>query len=374
MPEQARVTIVASRFRDGGVERLMNRLAAGFLEQGVACHFVLGEDGAGAAAATIPNGVDVRVADTSGILDKLSDLVAELGWRRHAVLIVRTTDCSPVLRHLRMMGRRRPAAFILAGDYLTPRLQRSGFGRLKAWKYRHRLRRHWRLADGIISTDPNITADWASTGMFAAANIHTVAPPVVGPDLDRDSHDTVPHSWFGESAPVILGVGRLTSNKRFELLLAALAHLSDCRDVRLIILGRGPEEKRLRSLSEQWGIAGRVDFPGYMRNPYAWMRRADVLALPSRVEPFGLVLIESLYVGTPFVAAGTPPGPRSIHQATRHGYLLGQDTAAELASGIRRVLDGQYDESAMRQAAEAYDYRVSSREYLRVMLSSAYTS
>jgi glycosyltransferase involved in cell wall biosynthesis len=210
--------------------------------------------------------------------------------------------------------------------------------------------------------------------MFGATPIHTVAPPVVGPELDRDSHDSVPHPWFDESAPVILGVGRLTPNKRFELLLAALARLSDCRDIRLIILGRGPEEERLQSLAEQWGLTGRVDFPGYSRNPYAWMRRANVLALPSRVEPFGLVLIESLYLGTPFVAAGTPSGPRSIHQATGQGYLLMQDTAEELASAIVRVLNSQHDASAMRRAAEAYDYRVSSREYLRVMLSSRDTS
>lgn len=370
MADESSITIIASRFRDGGVERLMNRLAAGFLEQGVSCHFVLGEDGAGGAAATIPNGVDVRVADKGGVLDNLSDLVVELGARRHAVLIVRTTDCAPVLRHLRRMERRRPAAFILAGDYLTPRLQRSGLGRLKAWKYRHRVRRHWRRADGIISTNHNITADWADTGMFADTPIHTVAPPVVGPELDRDSLDSVPHPWFEENVPVVLGVGRLTSNKRFELLLAALVRLREYRDIRLIILGRGPEEERLRSLAEDWGIADRVDFPGYIRNPYAWMREADVLALPSRVEPFGLVLIESLYVGTPFVAAGTPPGPRSIQQATGHGYLLGQDTAEELASVICQALESQHDASAMRRAAEAYDYRVSSREYLRVMLSS----
>jgi glycosyltransferase involved in cell wall biosynthesis len=364
------VTMVASRFRDGGVERLMNRLAAGLLAEGVGCRFVLGETGAGAAAAAIPEGVMVERAEPRSVARHLVDVVSQTAGQQ-AVLIFRSTDCSPVIRNLAALGASRPRVFIVAGDYLSPRLQRTGMARIKAWKYRRRIRADWQRVDGIITTHPAITDDWLQTGLLMASQLHTLHPPVVGPDIDALSQESVPHPWLNEQTPVVLGVGRLTTNKRFELLLRAVALTARQRRIRLIILGRGPEESGLRRLADELGIADSVAFPGYAVNPYSWMRYADVLALPSRVEPLGLVLIEALYVGTPFVATRTPPGPASIMATTGQGQILAEDTPECLADALDKACQTTPPIEAMRSAAEAYDYRRSSREYMAVLLASS---
>jgi len=364
------VTLVASRFRDGGVEQRMTRLAAGLLHRGVHCTFLLGETGERAAGQRIPAAAEVVVTDPdkSAMRRALSERIAQAGSTRHAVLVFRTADYSWALDARPRQSTARPPLFLVNGDYISERLSAPGMAGLRAWKARRRLRRDWTRADGVITTCPEIHADWLNTGAFPASKIHAPRPPVVGPDVDAMSREPVAHPWMSDGEePVVLAVGRLTPNKRFELLLEAFAEVRRQRAAKLVILGQGREKQRLMGLCNDLELTDAVDFPGFTVNPYAWMRRANVLVLPSRIEPFGLVLIESLYVGTPFIAAGAPPGPRAIHNATGCGVILEEDTAPALASAILAELDVPTDPEPLHRAASAYDSTGSAGEYLEIL-------
>lgn len=367
---QARhVIFVASRFRDGGVEQRMNRLAAGFLNRGVRCTFVLGEAGERGAGQRIPPGVEVIVT-ASGKHTMREALIGQIAQRDtavHAMLVFRTADYSWVLNTQPLQSTDRPRVFLVNGDYISDRLSASGLAGFRAWKARYRLRRDWARADGVITTCPEIHADWLRAGAFPASKVHAPRPPVVGDDVDVLSRKSVNHRWMKSKVPIVLAVGRLAPNKRFELLLEAFVRVRRQRTAKLVILGQGNERERLANLRDELGLTEDVDFPGFTANPYAWMRRANVLVLPSRVEPFGLVLIESLYVGTPFIAAGEPPGPRAIHNATGCGLILDQDTAPELSKAILRELDASTDTESLRRAVSGYDSDNSAGEYLEIL-------
>lgn len=361
------VTFVASRFRDGGVEQRMNRLAAGLLNQGVSCTFVLGESGDQAAGQRIPAAVDVVVTapGKTAMRRVLAGQIAQAQATGHVVLVFRTVDYSWALDARSRRTVNRPPLFLVNGAYISERLSAPG---LAGWKARRRLRRDWTRADGVITTCPEIHADWLNTGAFPPSKVHSPRPPVVGADVDTLSEESVDHRWMGAGEdPVVLAVGRLTPNKRFELLLEAFANVRRQRAAKLVLLGRGSEQDRLEALSADLGITDSVDFAGFSPNPYAWMRRANLLVLPSRIEPFGLVLIETMYVGTPFIAAGEPPGPRAIRDATGCGTILENDTAEELAAAIMRELDSPTHPLPLRQAASAYDSNASAREYLEIL-------
>jgi len=344
----------------------MNRLAAGLIRHGVRCTFVLGETGEQAAGQHIPAGVEVVVAkDARRSLSRaLGERIAESPAAELVVLPFRTVDYSWVVntRSGRMADRAR--IFLVNGAYISERLSAPG---LAGWKARRRLRRDWARAEGIITTCPEIQADWRATGAFAPDRIHAPHPPVVGSDVDALAGEPVEHPWINGTEPVVLAAGRLNPNKRFELLLEAFARLRSELRAKLIILGRGNEEQRLRRLCAELGITRSVDFPGYTANPYAWMRHANVFVLPSRIEPFGLVLIESLYVGTPFIAAGTPPGPRAIHNATGCGHILEHDAPDELAAAIQQELAQPSDPVRLRRAAAVYDSDSSAGEHMEIL-------
>jgi glycosyltransferase involved in cell wall biosynthesis len=106
----------------------------------------------------------------------------------------------------------------------------------------------------------------------------------------------------------VLAIGRLVPEKGFDKLLLALSSSRGCGDrgseLRLILVGTGPEESRLRTLVDDLGL-GNVEFRGFIdhsRLPSCFAE-ADIFALPSIYEPFGVVLIEAAASGLPLVAS-----------------------------------------------------------------------
>ena len=361
--EPSHITLVASRFRDGGVERRINRLAQGLAARGVQCTLLLGEDGAGAAGALTPAGADVRVhGNPQRLLRDLRARAAEHDGPGHAVLAFRATDYGPVLDALDAARLAVPSGFLVSGAFISERLRRPG---LRGWRLRRRVRRSWARAAGVLAISPEIAADWAGLPGFPGERVHHVHPPVVGADIDTAAARRPDHPWAAtDGPPVILGVGRLVADKRFHLLLDAVARIRAREDVRLVILGRGPEEAALHARAAALGIADAVHFAGFTANPYAWMACARLLVLPSRHEPFGLVLIESLYTGTPFVAMEAARGPASIRSATGQGRLVAEADPAGLVGAIEGELRAPCDPAALRAAVARYETLHSAREHL----------
>ncbi|WP_411148577.1 glycosyltransferase [Streptomyces sp. A30] len=135
-----------------------------------------------------------------------------------------------------------------------------------------------------------------------------------------------------EGAHVIGGIGRLTTGKRFDVLIGALAHLP--RDHRLLLVGGGPEENVLRRTAQQAGVTDRVLFTG--ERPYdpdgtggldlpSLTSAMDVLASPSPEESFGLAVVEGLAAGLPVLYSSCPAV---------------EDLPPRLAAGARRVRGG----------------------------------
>ncbi|MGD8328277.1 MAG: glycosyltransferase family 4 protein [Acidobacteriota bacterium] len=116
------------------------------------------------------------------------------------------------------------------------------------------------------------------------------------------------------SRPLIVAAGKYVEWKGFEHLIRALGR-AELDDARLTILGTGPDERRTALLAEAEGagLGERLALPGHVpaEQLAAIFRRADVFALPSLHEPFGLVLLEALACGCPVVASATA-GPLLI--------------------------------------------------------------
>ena len=111
----------------------------------------------------------------------------------------------------------------------------------------------------------------------------------------------------------ILSVGRLIGQKGQWHLIRAFAEVARRRPAaRLVILGDGPLKARLCDYAAALGVADRVALPGFRPNPFAWIRAADVFALPSIYEGMPMILIEALACGTPIVSADCSSGPREI--------------------------------------------------------------
>jgi colanic acid/amylovoran biosynthesis glycosyltransferase len=144
------------------------------------------------------------------------------------------------------------------------------------------------------------------------------------------------------AVPEILTVGRLVPVKGQELLVEALAALSN-RGIggRLTLVGDGPQLGSLRALAERRGVADRVTFAGAVGQDEirAYYTRADVFALPSFAEGLPVVLVEAMACGLPVVASRITGIPELVEEGVA-GRLIVPGRLDQLTEALADVLSG----------------------------------
>jgi glycosyltransferase involved in cell wall biosynthesis len=141
-----------------------------------------------------------------------------------------------------------------------------------------------------------------------------------------------------KGTPVLGTLGRLHVNKGIDVMVRALALLkAQGVDAVLKIAGDGPEMPHLTRLIINEGVSDRVQFAGWIDEPADYLHGLDLFVLPSRVEPFGLVVAESMAAGVPVVATDID-GPKEILQHGALGQLCAAEDPQALATAIHRAL------------------------------------
>lgn len=142
----------------------------------------------------------------------------------------------------------------------------------------------------------------------------------------------------GTGLPHLVSVGRLVPQKRFDVLLDALALLKTDLEFRASIWGDGPLREQLATQASRLGLESIVDFPGFAADIKAAYDEADAFVLSSDYEGFGNVVVEAMACGLPVIATDAPFGPRDILDDGRYGLLVPRNSPVALAEAIRTVL------------------------------------
>lgn len=171
------------------------------------------------------------------------------------------------------------------------------------------------------------------------------APAIVVPngvDIAEHAGSAAPRA----DPPVVLAVGRLQAVKGFDLLLHAVARLlaasGDRMSFTVRIGGDGPERDYLGRLAEGLGIGREVTFLGRLdrRGVADEVARASVVVVPSRVEAFGITVLEAWRAGTAVVATNRG-GPPEFVTDGQTGLLVDPTDTDALAAALGRVLGDQ---------------------------------
>ncbi|MFF1360591.1 glycosyltransferase [Streptomyces sp. NPDC058297] len=233
-----------------------------------------------------------------------------------------------------------------------------------------------RVGRATLAVSPSVAERLAQWGV-PRHRIHVVPN---GIDVDRFAHDpalrdTTRHVLgLHRDDFVIGGVGRLVPGKRFDVVVRALARLPDY--VRLLLVGDGPEEERLRRLAQELGVARRVVFAG--ERPYAspsgragdpdlpaLMGAMDLLASPSDDEAFGLAVVEALASGLPVLYVSCPAVEDLPPQLEAAAVRVSGDPES-FAQQALRIVAARPSGRAPSPAARHYSIARSVEQHLRL--------
>ncbi len=155
--------------------------------------------------------------------------------------------------------------------------------------------------------------------------IHTI---YCGTDHERFALANPPER---DDAPLIVSWSRLRRYKSVDVAIRAFVHIQrEKPEARMLVMGRGPDEKRLRKLVTELGMDDHITFSGFM----SWddlvqtLHRAHVFLNPSPKEGWGLTVIEANLCGLPVVASARPGLQDSVRDGET-GFLVpyGDDRA-----------------------------------------------
>jgi len=151
-------------------------------------------------------------------------------------------------------------------------------------------------------------------------------------------------------------IGRLERYKQIDVLLRAMAKLSDrFPDARIDIIGRGSDRTRVEQVAEEVGVAGRTHFVGFVSDEERdrLLASARVHVCPSTKEGWGLTVIEADALGVPVVATDAP-GLRDSVEEGKTGFLVPDGDVDAFADRIGRLLSD--DDLGCRMSAAALEW------------------
>jgi glycosyltransferase involved in cell wall biosynthesis len=215
---------------------------------------------------------------------------------------------------------------------------------LRFWGYKQAYRR----ADVVICQSEFMKQEMRREFGLAPEKLARVYNPVdIGliSELARRGENPFP-----TPGPNLVAIGRLSSEKGFDLLLRAMRiiRLGD-PSVRLTILGEGPLEATLKDQARQFAIESCVQFVGFQQNPFRFLRNAELLVLPSRYEGLPNVVLEALALGTSVVATDCTGALREIAHTGSRMRIAPEYTPECFAAAVQKSLAGMPDARIRRE-------------------------
>ena len=121
----------------------------------------------------------------------------------------------------------------------------------------------------------------------------------------------------------ILGIGRLTRQKNFFLLINAFKEIiKEYPNLKLLILGEGDERKKLEKLIDDLSLNNSVFLEGYKKNIFKYINNCECFISSSLYEDPGFSLIESGFLNKSVIAADSNTGPSEILNGSKNGFLF----------------------------------------------------
>lgn len=328
-----KIALYIPSMNGGGAERVMLTLANSLVEKGLNVDLVL-NNAQGPYIKNISSKVNIVELKTSRAITSLIPLARYLRKDKPDTILSAMSYINIITIFARELSLTKTRVVISEHAHLSASLiqmkkplLRSMFKVLMSFTYPY--------ADSIVAVSNNVADDLSNKLGIERKKITTIYNPIVSSDLlEKINRPINSPSLISSSEKTIVSVGRLADEKNFPMLIRAFNEVQKKVDSRLFILGDGYAENELKNLVSQLDLVDKVIFTGFIDNPYAFVKIADLFVLTSNHEGFGNVLVESMACGTNVISTDCPGGPNEILEGGKWGRLVPVDDIASLSKAM----------------------------------------
>jgi phosphatidylinositol alpha-1,6-mannosyltransferase len=218
----------------------------------------------------------------------------------------------------------------------------------------------------LILSNSNFTADLIKDAKITNPNIRVIPLGADNQVYDKSKFDSkrLKHKYGYENNKILLTVGNLSIRKGHRYVIEAVRILKDeFPDILYLIIGKGKEQERLKSLIKKYNLEEHVKLLGFIANEKLpeYYALCDLFILNSTIAPngdiegFGIVLVESGLMGKPVI--GTRGcGITEVIDDCKTGILIDMDNYQQTAEAIKSLLS---DELFMKRMGENFYLKAS---------------
>jgi glycosyltransferase involved in cell wall biosynthesis len=340
--------------RGGGAERVAVEVARYFIQQGNSTVFFIYD---GTSSYDLPQGADVIVAGSVGHVRRVAEFRVLLS-KIEVRAVVSFLPYANLISLLANIGLKRRPRLVVS--------EHRSYGRFNSVGIKERvkfaiLKGLYKRSDSIVAVSRSVAEDLRQRlSKRAARKIVVINNPCC------IQKNVLSERMHNVASRTILAVGRLVTEKGFDVLLAAFRNVSNrVEGVRLLIVGEGPCRAELEAQIDHLGLGAIVAMPGFSRNVADEYQQARLFVCSSRTEGFGNVLVEALSFGLPIVSTACG-GPDEILAGGRYGVLVPVDDETALADAIVNALETTVDHEAQTARSRDFSLDVIGAHYAKV--------
>ena len=309
-----RVLIVSPSLSEGGSEKFAARLASYLVSRGFVVSIAIVNDREG---YEVPEDVDVLKLGRKSRWSLFRVIVnlRKMVRRQDPHIVFGVVDSVNRLIGMSFPFSRRFLSVMRVADNLN-NVASNGESKLLAYIIGHLSAFSMRRADLIIANSKGLLSQLEEKSVVEDKRLFL--------SMNSLNLSDQPPKWGRLSGEgwTLISVGRLSKQKRYDLLLDAIARLQEEMKINYLILGQGPEEASIRRMIEEKGLLDSVELTGFVSNPVDYLARADLFLMASDHEGLPNALIEAQSIGIPAVSTDCDFGPREVIEDGITGSLV----------------------------------------------------
>ncbi|NJO98213.1 MAG: glycosyltransferase [Pleurocapsa sp. CRU_1_2] len=347
----------------GGAERVVLNLLEGMTEKDLKLDLVLAS-AEGTYMDRVPSTVNIIDLQAGRIINSILPLIRYLRTHKPRVLISHLNHANVIALIAGYLSRTNTPIIVVAHNTLSV----ARVTQLRGNVVKPMMKLLYPSANAVATVSLAAARDMEIELGLPKHSIHTIYNPIVDYRLFAQALEITEEEWLQpNSPPVYLSIGRLTEQKDFANLLKSFALVKQHIDARLIILGEGELRQNLTALIRDLGISDSVSLPGFVNNPYPYLKAASAFVLSSRWEGLPTVLVEAMACGCPVIATDCPSGPSEILEQGKYGTLVPMGDSQALSEAMIKILDCSPKTELLIERSQDFSVERSVTEYLNLI-------